>query len=282
MPVGDGDRVPTTVSAMAAAPPEPDLAATSSTPSWGLGEVVLGWLLAMVLAAVVTAVAVSALGYSLSAPTGTGSSVGQVSRDLAEGVPPSVDKPVPIELSALLQIPLWVGLLGIPYLACRYKGRGIVADLRLRMRWIDIPIGLAAGIGTQLLLIPAMYWLLFQVIGDRDVSEEARQLTDRATGPLGVAVLIAIVGIGAPIAEEIFFRGFANTALEKRGMPWMAAIAITAFFFALTHFQPLQFPALFLFGVILGLLVHWKGRLGPAIWAHVGFNVVAAVVLVVS
>lgn len=264
------------------APPDPDLAATSTTPSWGLGEVVLGWLLAMVLAAVVTAVVVSALGYSLTAPAGTGSSVGQVARDLGNGVPPTVAKPVPIELTALLQIPLWVGLLGIPYLACRYKGRGLVADLRVRMRWIDVPIGLVAGVGTQLVLIPAMYWLLFRVIGERDVSEEARQLTDRATSPLGVAVLIAVVGIGAPIAEEIFFRGFTNTALTKRGLPWWVAIGITAFFFALTHFQPLQFPALLMFGVILGLLVHWKGRLGPAIWAHVGFNVVAAVVLVVS
>ena len=49
-----------------------------------------------------------------------------------------------------------------------------------------------------------------------------------------------------------------------------------AAFFAATHLQPLQFPALLLFGVILGFMAWRSGRIGPAIWAHVGFNVVAA------
>jgi membrane protease YdiL (CAAX protease family) len=44
--------------------------------------------------------------------------------------------------------------------------------------------------------------------------------------------------------------------------------------------QPLQFPALVLFGVVVGWLVRRYDRLGPAVWAHVGFNVTAAVVLV--
>jgi membrane protease YdiL (CAAX protease family) len=30
------------------------------------------------------------------------------------------------------------------------------------------------------------------------------------------------------------------------------------------------------FGVILGFMAWRTGRIGPAIWAHVGFNVVAA------
>jgi membrane protease YdiL (CAAX protease family) len=38
------------------------------------------------------------------------------------------------------------------------------------------------------------------------------------------------------------------------------------------HLQPLQFPALLVFGVILGVLTVRYGRLGPALWAHVGFN----------
>jgi membrane protease YdiL (CAAX protease family) len=38
----------------------------------------------------------------------------------------------------------------------------------------------------------------------------------------------------------------------------------------------LQFPALLVFGIILGVLAWRSGRLGPAIWAHLGFNVVAA------
>ncbi len=36
--------------------------------------------------------------------------------------------------------------------------------------------------------------------------------------------------------------------------------------------RPLQFLGLFVFGLVLGALVRVTGRLGPAIWAHVGFN----------
>lgn len=249
-------------------------------PTWGLGEVALGWILGMAAAAVITIITVAALGYSLTAPSGEGSAVGQVVRDLGTGSMPTVEIPVPIAVSALLQVPLWIGLLGVPYLACRFKGRGIVRDLRLRFRWIDVPLGIVVGVGTQIVLIPILYWVLFKFIGDQDISEEARKLTGRATSSFGVLVLLAIVGIGAPIAEEIFFRGFTDRALEKRGMSWILATVITAVVFGVTHGQPLQFPALALFGLILGVIVHITGRLGPAIVAHAAFNITAAVLLV--
>ena len=43
--------------------------------------------------------------------------------------------------------------------------------------------------------------------------------------------------------------------------------------------QPLQFPGLFVAGLLFGALAWRAGRLGPAIFAHVGFNTVAAIVL---
>jgi len=39
-----------------------------------------------------------------------------------------------------------------------------------------------------------------------------------------------------------------------------------------SHHVPLQFPALVMFGLIAGVLVQRDGRLGRAVWAHVGFN----------
>lgn len=249
-------------------------------PTWGLGEVFGGWLLAVVVSTFVSAIVLSATSYSSSAPTGPGSVVGQVVGQQSTGQVPSLAEPIPLALTALLQLPLWACLLAVPWLATRFKGRGLVRDLGVRMRLVDAPLGVAVGLAAQLLMVPGLYWLLFKVIGDQDVSAEARQLTDRATSPLGVVLLFLIVGIGAPVAEELFFRGFTQRAFEKRGMAWPMAVGATALFFAASHLQPLQFPALFLFGLALGGLVQATGRLGAALWAHVAFNLSAAVVLV--
>jgi membrane protease YdiL (CAAX protease family) len=234
--------------------PEP-AAPETTQPRWGLGEVFGGWALVMVASTTVSAIVLGAIGYQQG-------------------------DTIPLALTALLQLPLWAGLLFVPWWATRTKGAGLVRDLGARMRLVDIPLGVAAGLACQLLAIPALYWVLFRFIGEQDVSAEARELTDRATSPLGVVLLMLIVGLGAPVAEELFFRGLTQRALEKRGLSWGVAVTATALFFAATHLQPLQFPALFLFGLVLGWLVRLTGRLGPALWAHVAFNLSAAAVLV--
>ena len=49
--------------------------------------------------------------------------------------------------------------------------------------------------------------------------------------------------------------------------------------FAAVHFQALQFAGLFVFGLVAALLTVRSGRLGPAIWAHIGFNLTTVTVL---
>ena len=160
------------------------------------------------------------------------------------------------------------------------RGKGVVAELGLRMKAIDIPIGLAVGVASQLLLVPALYWLLFKVIGVKDVSAAARSLTDRATDPLSIVLVFVVVAIGAPLAEEIYFRGLRPADLRA------------------PHPTRVRHPRL---GGVLrrhptcsccssrrcsssawcsGYMAWRSGRLGPAIWAHVGFNSVTAAALV--
>lgn len=47
--------------------------------------------------------------------------------------------------------------------------------------------------------------------------------------------------------------------------------------FGISHFQLVQFPGLFAFGVVLAVLAVRTGRLGPSIAAHVAFNGVAVI-----
>jgi membrane protease YdiL (CAAX protease family) len=103
------------------------------------------------------------------------------------------------------------------------------------------------------------------------LSQPARELGDKATTPGGIALLFLTVAIGAPLAEELFFRGLVLRAFEKRvGTRW--AVAASSVVFGATHFQALQFPALTAAGVVFALLVVTTGRLGPAIFAHMAFN----------
>lgn len=228
------------------------------------------------LAGILYAIIRSSSSYDFTVPAGWGASVGQGAAQYVSGLPFDISVPPPIWLTMLMQVPLWACLAGIPIAFAIVKGRGVVADLGLRMKAIDVPIGLAIGVATQWILVPLVYLALRPLFGKQDVSAAARELTDRATDPLSMILVFVIVAIGAPVAEEIYFRGMAQRIFGRRLKPQWAIVAAAAFF-AATHLQELQFPALFGFGVILGFLAWRAGRLGPAIWAHVGFNTAAAV-----
>lgn len=177
----------------------------------------------------------------------------------------------------MLQVPLWLGLLGTPLLARRY-GLGWRSQLGWTMRLRDVPVGLAVGLVMQLAAVPLLYWPIFRIFGDLDVEEPARELSALAVGPLDVVLLVVMTVILAPLTEEVFFRGLLQGALRDRlGPIWAVTIASVAF--GITHFQLVQFPALVLVGVVNGLLVLRTGRLGPALWSHAGFNAITVAVL---
>ena len=177
----------------------------------------------------------------------------------------------------MLQVPLWLGLLGTPLLARRY-GLRWRSQLGWAMRLVDVPIGLAVGLVTQLAAVPLLYWPIFRIFGDLDVEEPARELSELAVGQSDVALLVVMTVVMAPISEEVFFRGLLQGALRDRlGPVWAVTIASVAF--GITHFQLVQFPALVLVGVVNGFLVLRTGRLGPALWSHAGFNAITVAVL---
>lgn len=183
---------------------------------------------------------------------------------------------------AILQIPLWLGMLGVPLLATRLRGNGPVADLGWRATLWDAPAGVAIGVACQFVLVPLVTLPVFLLSDtDRDALEApARDLTDKASGP-GILVLILVVVVAAPLAEEVFFRGLLQRTLARHWPIWPAMIA-TSVAFGASHFQLLQFPALAAFGLVLSHLAHRTGRLGLNTWAHVGFNATTVAVLLLQ
>ena len=171
-------------------------------------------------------------------------------------------------------------LIGVPAIATHRKGRGLVADLGLRFAPVD-GAAFVLGVVLQAIVIPALYWPIFRFtdVSRDDVSGDARELVDAASGA-GIAVLVLVVCVGAPFAEELFFRGLLLRAVDKR---WGigAAVVASTLVFAATHFQGIQFPALVLFGAVAAVLAVRTGRLGTAILCHAGFNAWTVVHLLV-
>ncbi|MET0564917.1 MAG: type II CAAX endopeptidase family protein [Acidimicrobiia bacterium] len=100
------------------------------------------------------------------------------------------------------------------------------------------------------------------------------------------AVLTAVVV--APVTEELTFRGVLLKAFQKRGRGTI--MVLTSLVFAAFHTLGLDperllqaaavvLPQLFLVGLVLAWITLRTGRLGPAIFIHSGFNLLAALVL---
>lgn len=97
-------------------------------------------------------------------------------------------------------------------------------------------------------------------------------LPDARGLPLTTLVPIGIVSIiGAPLTEEIAFRGYAMGLLRRRFSP-IAALVVTSLLFAAAHLtQGLFAPKLlvyFLAGLLFGLIALRTGSLIPAMVTH--------------
>jgi len=167
---------------------------------------------------------------------------------------------------------LWIGFVGGPMVATYWFGsRSLRTDFGLDVRATDVPLGIIAGVLTQIALVPLVSWPV-ERIWSIDVDEPTRQLLDNTSGSRVVLYLVIVVG--APFAEELFFRGLLLRSLARR-FDDVTAIAFSALLFSLSHFKPAQIPGLFVVGTMLAVLTRRGGRLGPAIVAHMAFNATA-------
>ena len=151
------------------------------------------------------------------------------------------------------------------------------------MSAIGIPAGLALGVATQFVLIP-LYEVIFLFFGEQDVSGPARSLVASVDSPLDLLGLLVITVVMAPLTEEIAYRGLLFGGIRDMerghvGSGVVIAAAVSSVIFAASHFQLIQFPGLFVFGLVAVAAFHRTGRLATAIWAHVGFNLTTVVLL---
>ena len=181
--------------------------------------------------------------------------------------------PIPTLFAAVAAT--WIAYIAGAWHASVRAGSGDpVEDYRLRFRRIDL-VGIPLGALTQLALVPVVYLPLTQlwpdVFTDERLGETAERLVDRADGA-SMALLVLMVCVGAPIVEEIVYRGMLQGSFAAR-FDHTVALLVGATWFTVIHFRPIEFPGLFVFALVVGVCLLLTGRLGMSIATHVGFNV---------
>ena len=251
------------------------------TPPQRIVLAIVGFLGGLLAAGIVASLVVAAGGWELSVPATIGSEAGRAVSQIGQGAPLD-DFRVPAAFLVVMNAPLWLGLVGAPLWA-RRRGLDWKRDLGWSMTKTDVPVGLAIGVVAQFALIP-LYELIFIVFEPQDVGAPARSLVASVDGPLDLVGLLIVTVIAAPITEEIVYRGLLFGGIRDMerghvGSGVVIAAVVSSVIFAASHFQLIQFPGLLVFGLIAAAVFHRTGRLGTAIWAHVGFNLTTVLLL---
>jgi membrane protease YdiL (CAAX protease family) len=140
-----------------------------------------------------------------------------------------------------------------------------------------VPLARAAG-WTVLAFV--MFWILtgiyISLVGQPDQQELTRDLRDEESlsALIGYGVLLAFI---APLAEELFFRGFVFGVLREKIGPVWGALA-TGIVFGLVHVagSPIEtVGVLIILGVLLCVVYQQTGSLLPCIGLHAVNNAIS-------
>ncbi|MCL4514602.1 MAG: CPBP family intramembrane metalloprotease [Firmicutes bacterium] len=157
-----------------------------------------------------------------------------------------------------------------------------------RRWWKEAGVGLFSGASLVLVNMVAGY-LSVLLLGLFTSQETAGRLVAREEGILqgllspgqpgwqlvGILVLVNLV---APVAEEIFFRGFTYEVFKDHWGGRMAKLG-TALLFGGAHGYIAMFLPVFLVGLFLAHLYERRGSLVACIVAHACLNIISSTVL---
>ena len=203
-------------------------------------------------------------------------------RDISGGDSAATDNPT-IWVLALSALGLWLPFIFMLRWVARRAGTDLRTYFGLRFVKIDC-LGIPLGIFCQVVLMNVINWPLNKwwpsTFNSQRIETRARDMVDAAHGAWFI-VLFLVVVVGAPFVEELVYRGFIQGGLQARlGSTW--ALIITAGWFTVVHLEPIEFPGLFAFAVVLGLCYRRTQRLGISMVTHLAFNATGLLLVALS
>lgn len=164
----------------------------------------------------------------------------------------------------------------------------IVAAARLGGRGLALHLPRSIWLPAGLLFLPPFYGLsavwamvLDATAGGTDEQQIVTLLRELWGTPQGL-LAVGFAAIGAPLAEEVLFRGVALPALQ-RPLGSVGAVALTALVFGAMHgADPQSVPPLVVLGAALGWLRTASGSLWPSVILHMANNALVLGALALS
>ncbi|CAB4330475.1 unannotated protein [freshwater metagenome] len=172
----------------------------------------------------------------------------------------------------------WLVMAGWPILATIRKGNGPKLDFGLQAPPTHLRLGFVAGIAS-LILASLVALIVIRFTGP--LSSTAGDAGLNQTG-IVLVLFVLMAMFGAPIVEEIAFRGMLYGALTKAHINEHLVVVITALVFSLFHFEPKRFVILFAIGLIFGEVRRRTGSTSAAIVAHMVNNTPAALTILIT
>jgi uncharacterized protein len=173
-----------------------------------------------------------------------------------------------IEASLGMWVLLWV----------RLRHQVGLAALGLKLRIEDVGAGFLAallGLGASA-AVSNLVISFYRAVSNREVKEPEQLPSALSGGRIALAFLAVVVV--APLAEELFFRGFLYQALRKwRGVG--QAVVLSALLFAVAHGHPILIAGIFPLGIILAYTFEKRGSLTATIAAHAFFNGISLILI---
>jgi len=175
------------------------------------------------------------------------------------------------------QLTLWFGFVGAVLVASRRNGTSsLKADYGLSVPGIkDMWLGLAGAVVGRFLPLLVLISLVLAGSGFGTPNSASHAVLGvTPSGAAAWAIVVSLTVVGAPLVEELFFRGLLQGAFTRRLGP-VPAIFVTAVIFCFAHVLsdgPVAPVGLFPVAVVLGYLRYRTGRLAAGMIAHATFN----------
>jgi membrane protease YdiL (CAAX protease family) len=143
-------------------------------------------------------------------------------------------------------------------------------------------LGIALGVAILVFDVFISTWLVL-IFGPSKAVEESNTLIANASSTSFGAALVIVALLLAGICEEFTFRGFLQTAINRK-YSFGIALAVSSIAFGLFHFDPQAVYTIsaFFVGLIFGYIYHhWHSYLVP-VAAHATVDLITMTIIVLT